>query len=61
MRRMISICLAMLCLALVAQARYIAENTEYAQNRFIVKLWSGVAENFPIMENSCSPASPKVA
>ena len=50
MRRMISICLALLCLILVAQARYTEENVEYAQNRFIVKLWPGAADLKPVSD-----------
>ncbi len=50
MRRVTGVWLAVMCLAILAQAKYLDDNVEYAQNRFIVKLWPDVGELAPVLE-----------
>jgi subtilisin family serine protease len=57
MRRAIALCVGVLILALVVQAKYLNSNVEYAQNRFIVKLWPGVADLAPVFDGVSTQVS----
>ena len=48
MRRFVGIGLALVCLIVVAQAKFLDDNVEYAESRFIVKLWPDTGELNPV-------------
>ncbi len=57
MRRVIFIFLILLSMTIVAQARYLEDNVQYVEDRFIVKLWPNTGGLAPVNDGTTAKVS----
>ncbi|MBU1936879.1 S8 family serine peptidase, partial [bacterium] len=57
MRRVIVVCLILLSMTCIAQARYLEDNVQYVDDRFIVKLWPNTGSLDPVNDGTTARVS----